>query len=62
MKTFLKALAVLLIVVLAIPALLGAVGALAGFLIAAWPVVLGMVVVAIPGVIVGIMVSKKGGN
>lgn len=62
MKTFLKALAVLLLVICAIPALLGAIGCLAGFVIAAWPVVIGLVVVAIPGIIVGILVSKKGGK
>lgn len=62
MKAFLKALGVVVLVILAVPALFGAFGALAGFILAAWPIVVGMVLVAIPGIIVGLMIGKKGGK
>ena len=58
MKAFLKALAIIAILILGVPALLGAAGALFGFVIAAWPVIVGALVIAIPGVIVGLIVGK----
>lgn len=62
MKGFLKALAIIVLIILAVPTLFGAIGALAGFVIAAWPIVIGMAVVAIPGIIVGLIVGRKGGK